>query len=151
MRIGLGIAAALLTAGVAWSPAAQAQRTPEGSYLRSCTNVGAHGDTLTATCRRSDGREVRTSLNGFRRCAGDIGNNNGTLQCTARGGGQIFGQVVGEGPRGDHGYGERNYDNRGYGGQGYGGQSYGGQGYGGPGYGSPNYGGQPPYGAPGYR
>jgi len=152
MKTGLGVAT-LLLAGVSWFPAAQAQSTPQGSYLRSCTNVSARGDTLTATCRRSDGRDDRTSLTGFRRCVGDIGNNNGTLQCTAQGGGHIFGQASGEGPRGGEGRGGQNYGNQNYGNQGYGGQNYGGQAYGNPGYGGPGYGGQPSYGAPppGYR
>jgi len=39
------------------------------------------GDTLAANCRRADGGQERTALNDVRRCVGDIGNNNGNLQC----------------------------------------------------------------------
>lgn len=40
-----------------------------------------HGSTLTAVCQRAHGRgEQLTALN-VARCAGDIGNNNGQLQC----------------------------------------------------------------------
>lgn len=127
MKIALGLAAALLCAGVGWSGSAYAQGTPQGSYLRSCTNVSVGGDTLSASCRRADGREDRTALSGFRRCVGDIGNSNGALQCTAQGGAVLRGQVMNEGPRGGPG---------------------GGPGYGGPG-GGPGYGGPPAY-APGY-
>jgi hypothetical protein len=41
-----------------------------------------HGSTLTAVCRRAKGRgEQATALN-VAHCVGDIGNNNGHLQCS---------------------------------------------------------------------
>ena len=43
------------------------------------------GSTLSAVCRTVDGRERPTALN-VARCVGDIGNNNGNLQCNYDGG-----------------------------------------------------------------
>jgi hypothetical protein len=80
MKIGFGATAALLLA-VAWSAQAQAQGLPQGSYLQSCQQIGMQGDTLFAVCRTMDGREQRTSLPQVSRCVGEIGNNNGNLQC----------------------------------------------------------------------
>lgn len=111
MKIVLGAFAAVLLAGVGWSVPAHAQHAPQGSYLRSCSDVGMWGDGLVATCRRVDGRLERSVLSDVRRCVGDIGNNNGILQCQQGGGRQAFGQVLdrpGGGPRGEppgYGYG----------------------------------------------
>ena len=58
-----------------------AQGFPEGSYLRSCTQVAVHGDRLLADCRRTDGSWERTALRDVDRCVGDIGNMNGQLAC----------------------------------------------------------------------
>jgi len=92
--------AAVLFAVVGGAASVQAQGIPPGSYTRSCSNIAVQGDTLLASCRRADGGEDRSALAGFRRCAGDIGNNNGVLQCSA-GGGVLRGQVMaapGRGP-----------------------------------------------------
>ena len=97
----------------------------------------------------------------FRRCVGDIGNNNGVLQCNLTGGGQARGTVLASpGPRvlqpgsaeprgpvppppygypegerryGEPGYGERQYE------PGYRGPRYEGPGYGERNYGDPGY------------
>lgn len=108
MKIASGALAALLLAGIGWSSPAPAQGVPQGTYLRSCSNIGVQGDSLTATCRRSDGREQRTTLSGVRRCVGDIGNSNGVLQCTYPGGAQARGQAVPE-PGPGPGYGAPRY------------------------------------------
>jgi hypothetical protein len=95
-----GIAVALLTAIVGLAPAA-AQRIPPGSYQNSCTNVGVWGaDTLVATCRTRAGSALRTGLPNVYRCVGDIGNNNGVLQCTRPGGRQTRGYAMGGPPPG---------------------------------------------------
>jgi hypothetical protein len=67
-----------------YAPAAPAPSLPGGSYQQSCTNIGINGNMLTATCRTMKGRMQRTSLANVDRCAGDIGNNNGRLNCTMR-------------------------------------------------------------------
>lgn len=56
-------------------------QVPQGSYLRTCTDISMEGRTLVAVCRRADGREQRTALTDIERCIGDIGNINGVLQC----------------------------------------------------------------------
>lgn len=54
---------------------------PNGSYLRSCTDVSVSGDTLYATCRTRGGGMVQSELRGFQRYqGGDISNCNGTLR-----------------------------------------------------------------------
>lgn len=114
MKRGTTVLAGLLLTGIAWMQPAAAQGLPSGSYLRSCTGAMLRGHTLVTTCRREDGREQRTSLPDVRRCVGEIGNNNGNLQCTYGGG------RAGPGPgyeerRGEPGYGERGYGERRYG------------------------------------
>jgi hypothetical protein len=105
MKIASPALATLLLAATFWSPA-HAQGMPHGSYLQSCSNAAMEGDALVATCRSVHGREQRSMLAGVRRCVGDIGNNNGILQCSV-GGGVARGQVVagGAGPHPDHGPG----------------------------------------------
>ena len=71
MKFAIAAAAGVLLAGMGWLQPAAAQGLPQGSYLRSCTGAGLHGDTLVATCRRPDGREQRSSLADVRRCVGD--------------------------------------------------------------------------------
>ena len=113
MKTYLAVLAGVLLAGMAWSQPAAAQGLPQGSYLRSCAGATLQGDTLVATCRRPDGREQRSSLADVRRCVGDIGNQNGNLQCS-------YGAGRAAGPR--PGYGERREGDRRYGEQGYGGE-----------------------------
>ena len=89
-----------------------AQGVPPGSYLRSCTHVATHGDTLTADCRRTDGSWGRTALRDVNHCVGDIGNMDGQLACN--------------GGKRDYGWRDRDdgqspgYDYDRYGGRGYG-------------------------------
>ena len=86
MKIVMGALAAVLLTGIGWSATAEAQGVPQGSYLRSCNGARIQGDTLIARCRTVDGREQRSALASVHRCVGDIGNNNGQLQCTYGGG-----------------------------------------------------------------
>jgi len=109
MERGTAALAGLLLAGIAWIQPAAAQGLPRGSYLSSCMGAALRGDTLVATCRRADGREQRTSLPDVRRCVGDIGNNNGNLQCNYGGGRAGPGPGYEERRYGEPGYGERRY------------------------------------------
>jgi hypothetical protein len=94
MKIGIGATAALMLAVTAWSAPVEAQGVPRGSYLRSCQDIRVRGDTLLAVCRTVDGYSQRTSLPQVSRCVGDIGNNNGNLQCSYAGGGPApYGQM----------------------------------------------------------
>jgi hypothetical protein len=74
-------AGAAMLLSFAAAPAVHARGVPPGSYLRSCTHVPTHGDTLTADCRRTDGSWGRTALRDVGRCVGDIGNIDGQLAC----------------------------------------------------------------------
>jgi len=79
MKARLGWPAVVALAGL--SVSAYAQAPPPGSYTQSCWDIRMQGTTLTAVCRRAGGRgEQQTALN-VARCVGDIGNNNGRLQC----------------------------------------------------------------------
>jgi hypothetical protein len=104
MKIVMGALAAVLLTGIGWSASAQAQGVPQGSYLRSCQGARVEGDTLVARCRRADGGEQRSALSGVNRCVGDIGNNNGQLQCSFGGPGRGQGAGIG-GPGGGQGPG----------------------------------------------
>ena len=88
-----GVAGLLLLGGSGGMQPAAAQGAPGGSYLGSCGDVAVRGDRLAATCRRRAGREQRSEISGFRRCVGDIGNDNGVLHCNFPGG-PVWGQVV---------------------------------------------------------
>src|SRR3977135_538952 len=114
MKTYLAVLAGVLLAGMAWSQPAAAQGLPQGSSLRSCAGATLRGDTLVATCRRPDGREQRSSLADVRRCVGDIGNQNGNLQCSY-GAGRCAGPGRGHGERRE---GDRRYGEQGYGGEG---------------------------------
>src|SRR5437762_14340110 len=120
MKTVVAAFAGVLLGGMALLQPAAAQGRPQGSYLQSCMGAALHGDTLVATCRRADGREQRTSLADVRRCVGDIGNNNGNLQCNYGGSRAGPGPGYDERRRGEPGYDERRhgetcYDERRYG------------------------------------
>jgi hypothetical protein len=66
------------------NPGPPGRPLPGGSYQQSCSDVGLNGNTLVATCRTAKGRTQRSSLANVDRCAGDIGNNNGRLNCNMR-------------------------------------------------------------------
>ena len=83
MKIALGASIVLLLTAAFWIQPADAQRTPPGSYLASCRNVGMDRNTLIANCRAPDGSWHRTTLN-IDRCAGDIANIHGRLSCDRR-------------------------------------------------------------------
>ena len=78
MRVAPALIVAAALFGLSWSAHAQ---VPQGSYLRSCTDIRMEGRTLTAVCRRPDGREQRAALGEVDRCVGDIANNDGVLRC----------------------------------------------------------------------
>lgn len=53
---------------------------PGGSYTQTCQDIHISGNTLKASCKRSNGRFRTTSLDNFNQCS-DISNNNGKLRC----------------------------------------------------------------------
>ena len=94
MKLVTAVVTAVMLAGFGCASAAQAQGLPPGSYLGSCTGAAMRGDTLIASCRRIDGSPLRTALAFADRCVGDIGNNDGVLQCMFRDGAVVRGQIV---------------------------------------------------------
>jgi hypothetical protein len=105
MRTILAIFVGLALGGGIYAPSAHAQGVPQGSFLRTCTDVGMRGDTLFARCRRADGREQQASLAGVNRCVGDISNVNGALTCNFGAGGPRAERRDGRGPEYQEGYG----------------------------------------------
>ena len=79
MKIASGLFAAVALAGLAI--AAYAQGLPPGSYQQSCRDFRMQGGTLTAVCRRANGRGDQLTALNVTHCVGDIGNNNGQLVC----------------------------------------------------------------------
>src|SRR5215472_14706774 len=154
MKIVTTMMAGAVVAHLSWMQPAQAQGSPQGSYLQTCTDVRVQGDALVATCRTADRREQRSSLAGFKRCIGDIGNNNGVLECNFASGAQGRGTIMAAPSYGQQPYGQQRYGQQPYGQQPYGQQPYGQQPYGQQPYGQQPYGQQPygqqPYG-PQYR
>ena len=159
MKIITTMMAGAVVAHLSWMQPAQAQGSPQGSYLQTCSDVRVQGDALVATCRTADRREQRSSLAGFKRCIGDIGNNNGVLECNFASGVQGRGTIMaapgyGQQPYGPQRYGQQPYGPQPYGPQPYGQQPYGQQPYGQQPYGQQPYGAQPygtqPYGAQPY-
>ncbi|HEY3908807.1 MAG TPA: CVNH domain-containing protein [Stellaceae bacterium] len=78
MRVLRGLLGAVALAGL--SLPAHAQAPPPGTYQQSCGGIRMQGSTLIAICQDMNGRGVQTALN-IANCSGDIGNNNGQLQC----------------------------------------------------------------------
>jgi hypothetical protein len=97
MKTILGASVALLLTAVVCAQPAHTQPAPQGSYLNSCRNVGMDGDRLIADCRSPDGGWHRTALD-TGRCAGDIANIRGRLDCN-RGPREGYGSSA----RGDYG------------------------------------------------
>ena len=79
MRVVSCVLGAVLMAGLSLS--AYGQAAPPGSYQQSCRDIGMQGSTLTAVCRRANGRGDQPTALNVAHCVGDIGNNNGQLTC----------------------------------------------------------------------
>jgi hypothetical protein len=56
---------------------------PGGSYLQTCRDVKVGGDDLHARCQTTDGAWHDAKLDDYRKCKGDIMNDNGKLRCVA--------------------------------------------------------------------
>ena len=80
-----------------------AHAQPGGSYVESCRDIRAFGDTVSAVCRRMDGSWQQTEVRG---CRGGIANMNGHLTC---GGGREGYGSSGPGPYYDRDRYDRDY------------------------------------------
>jgi CVNH domain len=63
------------------SPESRNVNGPSGSYLGSCRDVHVGGDDLHARCQTRDGGWHDTGLDDYRKCRGDIINDDGNLRC----------------------------------------------------------------------
>jgi len=79
VKPAFGLVGAAALAGLAF--AAYAQGLPPGSYQQSCRDFRMQGGTLTAVCRRANGRGDQLTALNVTHCVGDIGNDNGMLTC----------------------------------------------------------------------
>jgi hypothetical protein len=79
VKIVSGLFGAAVLAGLAF--AAYAQGLPPGSYQQSCRDFRMQGGTLTALCKRANGRGDQLTALNVTHCVGDIGNNDGQLVC----------------------------------------------------------------------
>ncbi|WP_437929584.1 CVNH domain-containing protein [Sorangium sp. So ce291] len=83
--VALFLGALSLSTVMSSSDPAQAQdRGPEGSYRRTCRDVRTDRGTLSARCQDRRGNYHRTRMEDYRRCRGDIENDNGHLRCRPR-------------------------------------------------------------------
>lgn len=65
-----------------WPLTASAQGAPSGSYQNSCQNIDADWQRVSAVCRKRNGQWNYSTLEDYRRCRGDISNDNGRLVCS---------------------------------------------------------------------
>ena len=64
------------------------------SYTQTCKDIKSHGDELEARCKNAHGDWQNTSLHDYRKCHGQIVNQDGALRCVATGvGGAALGNV----------------------------------------------------------
>jgi len=53
------------------------------SYTQTCKNIKSHGDELEARCKNNNGDWQNTSLHDYRKCHGEVVNQDGALRCVA--------------------------------------------------------------------
>jgi len=64
------------------------KRPPKGSYQNSCKDIQVDGNQLRAKCRKRNGSWNNTKIN-YKKCSGDIRNDNGELRCDGGGDSKI--------------------------------------------------------------
>lgn len=71
-------------------------------YTQSCKDIRSHGDDLEARCKTRNGDWHNTSLDDYRKCHGQIVNDDGTLRCVAGASGVAVGTYPGGAPGGSY-------------------------------------------------
>ena len=56
-----------------------------GPYTQNCKDIKSHGDDLEARCKTVNGDWHNTKLDDYRKCKGQIVNEDGNLKCVAAG------------------------------------------------------------------
>lgn len=92
---------------------ASSQNIPSGSYQNSCQNIDADWQRLSAVCRKRDGQWNYSTLEDYRRCRGDIANDNGRLVCRDGGGYNDDDGYHDDGGYNDDGYNDPDWTPRG--------------------------------------
>ena len=60
-----------------------------GTYTQTCKDIKSHGDDLEARCKTVNGDWHNTKLDDYRKCRGQIVNEDGNLKCVAAGYGGV--------------------------------------------------------------
>jgi hypothetical protein len=73
------------------------------SYTQTCKDIKSHGDDLEARCQTRNGDWHKTSLDDYKKCSGQIINDDGNLKCAATGAyGGPSGYLPVNGPNGSY-------------------------------------------------
>jgi hypothetical protein len=62
-------------------------------YTQTCKDIKSHGDELEARCKNNNGDWQNTSIHDYRKCHGQIVNQDGALRCVAAGVSGVAGNV----------------------------------------------------------
>jgi hypothetical protein len=62
-------------------------------YTQTCKDIKSHGDELEARCKNNNGDWQNTSIHDYRKCHGQIVNQDGALRCVAAGIGGVAANV----------------------------------------------------------
>jgi hypothetical protein len=73
-----------------------------GPYTQNCKDIKSHGDDLEARCKTVNGDWHNTKLDDYRKCHGQIINEDGNLKCVAAGYGGIARAGYGNWPAGSY-------------------------------------------------
>jgi CVNH domain-containing protein len=72
------------------------------SYTQTCKDIKSHGDDLEARCQTRNGDWHKTSLDDYKKCSGQIINDDGNLKCAAGAYGGPGGYAAVNGPNGSY-------------------------------------------------
>jgi hypothetical protein len=72
------------------------------SYTQTCKDIKSHGDDLEARCQTRNGDWQKTSLDDYKKCGGQIINDDGNLKCVAGAYGGPGGYSPVNGPNGSY-------------------------------------------------
>ncbi|HEY2115016.1 MAG TPA: CVNH domain-containing protein, partial [Candidatus Angelobacter sp.] len=72
-------------AGTSYSNPGGYQGAVGVSYTQTCRDIKSHGDDLEARCKTRNGDWNKTGLDDYRKCHGQIINDDGNLKCVAAG------------------------------------------------------------------
>ena len=75
---------------------------PVNSYTQTCKDIKSHGDDLEARCQTRNGDWRKTSLDDYKKCRGQIINDDGNLRCVAAAYGGPGGYESVNGPNGSY-------------------------------------------------